>query len=115
MLPVAQVVSLPAISPATVGVDIEILTVSLLSAHTPLLTVHIKLYTPGCRLLTDVLLVAVPAITVVVGPDSWLHVPVPLAGMLAFNCSVSCRHIVLSEPAADGVTAWYTVTTAVSL
>ena len=115
LLPVAHVVSLPPISPATVGVDIVICTVSLLSAHTLLLTVQIKLYTPGCKLLTDVLLVVVLAITVAVGPLSWLHVPLPLMGRLVFNCKVSCKHIVLSKPAAEAVTAWYTVITAVSL
>src|SRR4028119_434344 len=97
LLPVAHVVSLPPISPATVGVDIVILTVSLLSAHTPLLTVHIKLYTPGCRLVTDVLCVVVLAIIVAVGPDSCDHVPLPLVGMLPLSCSVSCKHIVLSK------------------
>ena len=115
VLPVAQVVSLPLISPATVGVDIVTCTVSLLSAHTPLLTVHIKLYTPGCKLVTEVLFNSTLLMMVAVGPDSCDHLPLPLVGMLPASCSVSCRHIVLSDPAAAVVTAWYTVTTAVSL
>jgi hypothetical protein len=115
VLAVAHTVSLPPMLPGMVGVEIVICTVSLLSAHTLLLTVHIKLYTPGCKLVTDVLLVVILAITVAVGPLSWLHVPLPLVGMLAASCNVSCKHIVLSKPAAAGVTAWYTVITAVSL
>jgi hypothetical protein len=115
VLAVAHTVSLPLMLPGTVGVEIVICTVSLLSAHTLLLTVHIKLYTPGCKLVTEVLLVVVLAITVDVGPESCDHLPDPLVGMLALNCSVSCKQIVLSNPAAAGVTAWYTVITAVSL
>src|SRR5215217_1103706 len=115
LLPVAHVVSLPLMSPATVGVEMVTCTVSLLSAHTLLLTVHIKLYTPGCKLVTEVLFNSTLLMMVAVGPDSCDHLPLPLVGMLPANCSVSCRHIVLSDPAAAAVTAWYTVTTAVSL
>jgi hypothetical protein len=115
VLAVAHTVSLPLILPGTVGVEMMICTVSLLSTHTLLLTVHIKLYTPGCKLVTDVLLLAMLAINVAVGPLNWLHVPLPLVGMLPASCSVSCKQIVLSNPAAAGVTAWYTVITDVSL
>jgi hypothetical protein len=83
LLAVAHTVSLPAMLPGMVGVEMVICTVSLLSAHTLLLTVHIKLYTPGCKLVTEVLLKARLAITVDVGPLNWLHVPLPLVGMLA--------------------------------
>jgi hypothetical protein len=115
LLAVAHTVSLPAMLPGMVGVEMVICTVSLLSTHTLLLTVHIKLYTPGCKLVTEVLLIVMLAMTVAVGPLNWLHVPLPLVGMFAASCSVSCKHIVLSNPAAAGVTAWYTVITAVSL
>jgi hypothetical protein len=115
VLAVAHTVSLPAMLPGMVGVEMVISTVSLLSAHMPLLIVHIKLYTPGCRLVTDVLCVAMLLMIVAVGPESWLHLPDPLVGMLAFNCKVSCKQIVLFNPAAARVTAWYTVITAVSL
>src|SRR5215218_163036 len=86
LLPVAHVVSLPAMSPATVGVDIVICTVSLLSAHTLLLTVHIKLYTPGCKLVTEVLFNSTLFMMVAVGPESCDHLPVPLVGMLPLSC-----------------------------
>src|SRR5215217_2598385 len=89
VLPVAHVVSLPLMSPATVGVDIVTCTVSLLSAHTLLLTVHIKLYTPGCRLVTEVLFNSTLLITVAVGPESCAHLPDPLVGMLPLKRSVS--------------------------
>jgi hypothetical protein len=115
VLAVAHTVSLPLILPGTVGVEMMICTVSLLSAHTLLLTVHIKLYTPGCKLVTDVLFKAMLLITVAVGPESCDQLADPLVGMLAFKCSVSCKQIVLSNPAAAGVTAWYTVITDVSL
>ena len=85
VLAVAHTVSLPAMLPGMVGVEIVICTVSLLSIHTLLLTVHIKLYTPGCRLVTDVLFVAMLAMTVAVGPLNWLHVPLPLVGTLPLN------------------------------
>ena len=45
----------------------------------------------------------------VLGPLNWLHVPLPLVGVLPFKCKVSCKQIVLSVPALAGVTAWYTV------
>ena len=115
LLAVAHTVSLPAMLPGMVGVEMVICTVSLLSAHTLLLTVHIKLYTPGCKLVTEVLLVTMLAMTVAVGPLNWLHVPLPLVGMLPFSCKVSCKQMMRSDPAAAGVTAWYTVITDVSL
>ena len=82
LLAVAHTVSLPAMLPGMVGVEMVICTVSLLSAHTLLLTVHIKLYTPGCKLVTDVLLVAMLAMIVAVGPESCDQLPDPLVGML---------------------------------
>ena len=106
VLAVAHTVSLPVMLPGIVGVEMVICTVSLLSAHTLLLTVHIKLYTPGCRLVTDVLLVAMLAITVAVGPESCDQLPLPLVGMFAASCNVSCKQIMRSDPAAAGVTAW---------
>jgi hypothetical protein len=45
MLPafeVAQAVSLPVVTPATVGIETLMMTVSLLSSHIPLLIVHSK-------------------------------------------------------------------------
>ena len=89
LLAVAHTVSLPAMLPGMVGVEIVICTVSLLSAHTLLATVHIKLYTPGCKLVTEVLLVAMLVMTVAVGPESCDQLPDPLVRMLALNCSVS--------------------------
>ncbi len=91
------------------------LMVSLLSVHTPLLIVHTKLYSPGCRLLIVALFCVALLKAAVVGPAVCVHVPLPLVGVLPLSCSVSCKQTVLSDPAADGVTAWYTVTTAVSL
>jgi hypothetical protein len=115
LLAVAHTVSLPAMLPGMVGVEIVICTVSLLSIHTLLLTVHIKLYTPGCKLVTDVLLLAMLAMTVAVGPESCDQLPDPLVGMFAASCNVSCKQMTRSNPAAAGVTAWYTMIIAVSL
>src|SRR5205085_6701373 len=78
LLAVAHTVSLPATLPGTVGVEMVICTVSLLSTHTPLLTVQMNLYTPGCKLLTLALFTVVLAMMVAVGPLSWLHLPLPL-------------------------------------
>ena len=66
-------------------------------------------------LLTDVLFALLSAMIVVVGPLNCLQVPLPDVGILALSLKVSCKHRILSAPAAAGVTAWYTVTTAVSL
>ena len=55
------------------------------------------------------------AISAVVGPLSCVQVPEPLEGTLPLRCTVSFKHVTLSAPAFDGVTAWYTVITAVSL
>ena len=78
--------------PATVKLSIVMFIVSLLFAQTPLLIVHIKVYTPGTRLVTDVLDKFAFAIVVVVGPANWLHVPVPLVGLLPFKFIVAGKH-----------------------
>src|SRR4051812_32436841 len=70
------------VTPATVRLSIVMFTVSLLSAQIPLLIVQIKLYVPGTRFVIVALLTAVLLKLTVVGPASWLHVPLPLVGVL---------------------------------
>jgi hypothetical protein len=85
LLAVAQTVASLLVTPATVDESIFIDTVSLLSAHMPLLIVHTKEYVPGTRLVTEVLYRLAFANTVVVGPESCDHVPVPLVGLFPLS------------------------------
>ena len=53
--------------------------------------------------------------TTVVGPFSWLHVPLPLVGVFAFSVYDDGKQIVASAPAFAAVTACNTVMIVVSL
>ena len=73
------------VTPATVKLSIVITTVSLLSAQIPLLTFHTNEYVPGCRLpIADCGFKTLVNATVV-GPLTWLHVPLPLVGVFALS------------------------------
>ena len=92
VLAVAHTVVSLFVTPATVKLSIVKITVSLLLAQTPLLIVQLKEYTPGTKLVTDVLDKFAFAMVVVVGPPNWLHVPIPLAGLLPFKMIVAGKH-----------------------
>ena len=80
------------VTPATVKLSIVKITVSLLFAQTPLLIVQLKEYTPGTKLvMLDVGSWKLEK-TIAVGPLTWLHVPVPLLGVLPFKFMVAGKH-----------------------
>src|SRR3954468_24169255 len=71
------------VTPATVKLSIVMITVSLLSAQIPLLIVHSKEYTPGCRLPIVDCGFRILENTTVVGPLTCAHDPAPLVGVFA--------------------------------
>ena len=73
------------VTPAIVRLSIVIFTVSLLSAQMPLLMFHTNEYVPGTRLVMLEVGSWRLEKTIVVGPANWLHVPVPLVGVLPFS------------------------------
>ena len=102
------------VTPATLRLSIVMFTVSLLSAQMPLLTLHTKLYVPGCRFVMLDVGSWMLEKTIVVGPFSWLHVPAPLVGVLPFSVYDDGKQIVASCPAFAAVTACNTVMMVVS-
>ena len=114
VLLVAHTVVSLLVTPATVKLSIVMFTVSLLSAQIPLLTLHTKLYVPGCRLVMLEVGSWMLEKTIVVGPLTWLHVPLPLVDVLPFSVYVDGKQIVASCPAFAAVTACNTVMMVVS-
>ena len=92
VLAVAHTIASLLVTPATVKLSIVKITVSLLFAQTPLLIVQLKEYTPGTKLVTDVLDKFAFAIAVADGPETCAHVPVPLVGLLPFKFIVAGKH-----------------------
>src|SRR5688572_6575841 len=80
-------------------------TSSVVGAHEPLETVHLSVAllftgTPVTEVLKEFTLVIVAV------PETTLHTPVPMPGLVALSVNVPFAHCAMSAPATDALGVW---------